>query len=287
MNFSEFDYDEQLKNTLTSLDNHGKIPHAIIIESKNREKSLEIARFLAMYVMCESEEKPCGNCDKCHKVKSLNHPDITYAHPEKKSKSYSIEQMRSIIKDAYIKPNDGDSKIYIFEEADNKLPLITQNAFLKLLEEPPKNVYFFMTCENTQKLLVTILSRCTVIKIKDENKFNDVAVECATEIVKGILSPKEYELLLALNSLSNKEILSDILSVVTLILRDGLALQLGAKANFDNELAKEISTHFTKGKIIDMIELTEGVLPLVKGNVNLNLLTTRLCGEYRRISWQR
>lgn len=39
------------------------------------------------------------------------HPDIYYAQPEKKSQIYSIEQMRDIIENASIRPNEADIKI--------------------------------------------------------------------------------------------------------------------------------------------------------------------------------
>ena len=34
MNFSGFDFDESVKDALSALDNHGRIPHAIIIEQE-------------------------------------------------------------------------------------------------------------------------------------------------------------------------------------------------------------------------------------------------------------
>ena len=40
-------------------------------------------------------------------------------------------------------------------------------------------------------------------------------------------------------------------------------------------------------KLINMIELCDSSALQIKQNVNINLLTTRLCGEFRRISWQR
>ena len=45
MNFSGFDFDESVKNALSALDNHGRIPHAIIIESKNKESALKRQNF--------------------------------------------------------------------------------------------------------------------------------------------------------------------------------------------------------------------------------------------------
>lgn len=287
MNFSGFDFDESVKESLSALDNHGRIPHAIVIESKNREAALEVAKFLSMYVVCTIDNKPCKVCEQCHKAEIKAHADISYAYPEKKSKTYSIEQMRSIIKDAYIRPNEADAKVYIFEEADNRLTQIAQNSFLKLLEEPPQNVYFILLCESAQKLLVTILSRCTVVRLKNEVKISEKPLEYAEKIVKGIISSREYDLLLALNVLADKENADETLSTVRMILRDGLAVSVGTKAVFNEKLGKELASRFTKGKIIEMIELTDNSAIKIKQNININLLTTWLCGEYRRISWQR
>ena len=287
MNFSGFVFDESVKEALSALDNHGRIPHAIVIESKNREAALEAAKFLSMYVVCTGDSKPCKVCEQCHKAEIKAHADISYAYPEKKSKTYSIEQMRSIIKDAYIRPNEADAKVYVFENADNRLSDIVQNSFLKLLEEPPQNVYFILLCESAQKLLVTILSRCTVIRLKNDVKIGEKPLEYAEKIVKGIISSREYDLLLALNVLADKEYADETLSTVRMILRDGLALSTGSKAVFNEKLGKELASRFTKGKIIEMIELTDDSAIKIKQNININLLTTWLCGEYRRISWQR
>lgn len=287
MNFSGFDFDESVKDALSALDNHGRIPHAIVIESKNKEAALEAAKFLSMYVVCTGDSKPCKVCEQCHKAEIKAHADISYAYPEKKSKTYSIEQMRSIIKDAYIRPNEADAKVYVFENADNRLSDIVQNSFLKLLEEPPQNVYFILLCESAQKLLVTILSRCTVIRLKNDVKIGEKPLEYAEKIVKGIISSREYDLLLALNALADKENADETLSTVRMILRDGLAVSVGTKAVFNEKLGKGLASRFTKGKIIEMIELTDDSAIKIKQNININLLTTWLCGEYRRISWQR
>ena len=287
MNFSGFDFDESVKKALSALDNHGRIPHAIVIESKNKESALEAAKYLSMYVVCTSDNKPCKACEQCHKAEIKGHADISYAYPEKKSKTYSIEQMRSIIKDAYIRPNEANAKVYVFEEADKRLSDIAQNSFLKLLEEPPQNVYFILLCESAQKLLVTILSRCTVVRLKNDVKISEKAFEYAEKIVKGIISSREYDLLLALNVLADKENADETLSTVRMIMRDGLALSVGTKAVFNEKLGRELATRFTKGKIIEMIELTDDSAIKIKQNININLLTTWLCGEYRRISWQR
>lgn len=42
------------------------------------------------------------------------------------------------------------------------------NAFLKNLEEPQENIYYILTASNIRNVLPTIVSRCEVIKLKEE-----------------------------------------------------------------------------------------------------------------------
>lgn len=287
MNFDGFDFDDNIKQTLNTLDIQDRVPHAIVIESRDSEKAMNLAVFLSMYAVCKNPIKPCGQCEQCHKAKNKAHADINYISLPKDRKQNSIDQMREIKKDSIIKPNEAKAKVYIFPFADIRLSEIVQNSFLKLLEEPPQNVYFILLCENSKKLLNTILSRSSVFRLKTKDVFSDNAVENAKKIVKGILSGREYDLLKALYVLSDKNSADEILLVVKLILRDGMAVSVGAKAVFDDENARELARRFTRAKLIDMIELTENAKLKIPKHININLLTTWLCREYRRISWQR
>ncbi len=287
MNTGGFSFDKSTENILNTLESNGRIPHAIIIEGSDREKTLEAARFLSMYAVCTAENKPCGHCNQCHKASNAAHADIKYAYTEGKSNSYSIKQLREIIADAYIRPNEADAKVYILEEAESRLDVVQQNAILKLIEEPPKNVHFIMTCLNSRRLLDTIRSRCTLVRLRQECRFDEEALNIAKNIVSGILCSREYELLKAVYALTDKEKADDTLSAVSLILRDGLAALSGGRAGLDASLGRKLSINFTKDKLIRMIELTECAKKKITQNININLLTTWLCGEYRRISWQR
>lgn len=287
MNTDVFDFDSSTAGALNSLETNGRIPHAIIIEGSDKDKALEAAKFLSMYAVCTSAQKPCAVCNQCHKAMNAAHADIYYAQPEGKSGSYSIKQLRKIIDDAYKIPNEADAKVYILAEAENRLSAVVQNALLKLIEEPPKNVVFIFTCENSRNLLITIRSRCTVIRLRSEHSFDEEVLGFARQIIEGILSTREYDLLKSLTVLSKKDKAEDILSVVTLILRDGLMLLAGGKPKTDAELGRKLSLSFNKRKIMELIEVTESAKTKIAQYININLLTTWLCGEYRRISWQR
>lgn len=266
----------------------GRLPHALIIEGGGVEAA-ELAKYLSAFAVCSEQDKPCGHCKNCVNAFAKTHADITYVYPDStsKSKTLTIDRIRELIKDAYILPNDSDSKVYIFENADSVFSEITQNAFLKLLEEPPKGVYFILLCQSAKGLLPTIISRCSMINLGGEAEIGEEAQKAAETIINGIISLSEYDLLLALRSLADKSLADDILRAVKLILFDAVTVLSGAKASYKPELAKKLSSRFTRKKLLDMIELTDSSKYKLKQNININLLTTQLCGEYRRISWQR
>ena len=132
-----------------------------------------------------------------------------------------------------------------------------------------------------------IRSRCTVIRTGGDALPSEDALESAKAIARGILSSREYELLRALNDLTDKEKQADILLGVKLLLRDALAVLSGGDALTDSETARLLAARLTRAKLIGMIELTDSSDYKLKQNININLLTTWLCGEYRRILWQR
>jgi len=86
---------------------------------------------------------------------------------EDEKKEYSITQIRSLIKETAIYSNK--IRVYIFE-CFHFSSIETQNAFLKLLEEPPNNCFFILTTNNELKILPTIISRLKLIYIKDNNQ---------------------------------------------------------------------------------------------------------------------
>ena len=73
----------------------------------------------------------------------------------------SVEDIRRLNQQVRIPPHIGTHKIYIIDEA-HMLSTQAFNAFLKTLEEPPKNVIFILATTEKNKIIPTILSRCQV-----------------------------------------------------------------------------------------------------------------------------
>ncbi|KIS21618.1 DNA polymerase III subunit gamma/tau [Clostridium botulinum] len=70
-----------------------------------------------------------------------------------------IEDIRNIIEQAQYAPSECKYRVFIIDEV-HMLSISAVNAFLKVLEEPPKNVIFILATTDPQKLPITILSRC-------------------------------------------------------------------------------------------------------------------------------
>ncbi|MDD5174685.1 MAG: DNA polymerase III subunit delta' [Candidatus Omnitrophota bacterium] len=107
--------------------------------------------------------EPCDQCALCKRVDSSEHPDIFLLRRGKEGDSIKIEDVRALIKDAYLKPFEACKKVYIIEGAEY-MKHEAANALLKTLEEPPADSVIILLAENTKKLFHTIVSRCRVVK---------------------------------------------------------------------------------------------------------------------------
>ncbi len=83
--------------------------------------------------------------------------------PER-GKKLVVEDAENILEESNLAPVEGDKKLFVladFAEANAQ----TQNKLLKLLEEPPKGVYFLLGASSAFPVLQTVLSRTKKIEI--------------------------------------------------------------------------------------------------------------------------
>lgn len=167
MGFDDLLGNERLRDNLTKSLARGRVSHFYLISGPTGSGKRTLARLLAQAILCKGEGKPCGTCLPCRKVKSGNHPDfITIDDPEKKT--VPVELIRQARADIYIQPNEADRKIYLFPRAQD-MGIPSQNALLKILEEPPAYGVFFLLTDNPEKLLPTVRSRCTELALQPLN----------------------------------------------------------------------------------------------------------------------
>ncbi len=163
MRLTDFAGNKEMKYELEeSMKNHS-LPHALIIEGAAGTGKKTLASFIASYAVCTAQNKPCGCCAGCLKAEKGIHPDITVADGTTLS-NISVDAIRKIRADCYIKPNEAPNKVYILADCDKMLQP-AQNAFLKVLEEPPENVIFIMTTASASSLLQTVRSRSRILTL--------------------------------------------------------------------------------------------------------------------------
>ena len=75
-----------------------------------------------------------------------------------------VEEVSKMHHKMYLKAHHGGNKVMILFGAD-KLNENASNKLLKLLEEPPKNSFFLLVCEQTEGMLPTLVSRCQRVKL--------------------------------------------------------------------------------------------------------------------------
>lgn len=99
-----------------------------------------------------------------HRVWKRSHPDVRWVKEDEGKTSIGINSVRSISQWASVKPFESLWKICIVLVAE-KLTEDAANAFLKTLEEPPKNTVFCLLAGNKNNLLETIQSRSFEIRL--------------------------------------------------------------------------------------------------------------------------
>lgn len=98
---------------------------------------------------------PCNNCNSCLAMLKSAHPDFIEVDA---ASNTGVENIRNIIENSSFSPVLADKKIYLIDEA-HMLSKSAFNAFLKILEEPPKNVIFMLVTTDILKIIATVRSR--------------------------------------------------------------------------------------------------------------------------------
>ncbi len=162
MGFESLLGNRQLKANLTASLQKQHISHFYLISGPAGSGKHTLAKLLAAAILCKDEAQPCLRCHSCRKLLEGSHPDfIIVEDPE--HKTVPVRIVREYRDDAFILPNESDYKIYLFPQ---ELGIEGQNALLKILEEPPAYGVFILLTDNPEKILPTVRSRCTELKLQ-------------------------------------------------------------------------------------------------------------------------
>lgn len=163
LTFNEVVGQEHVTKTLTNSIELNQTSHAYLFTGPRGVGKTTMARVLAKAVNCVNVPncclQPIGErkfCDNCLSINSGSMIDLIEIDA---ASNRSIDDIRDIKEKSLFAPNIGTKKVYIIDEAHG-LTGPAQQAFLKLLEEPPENVIIILATTEISSIPQTIISRC-------------------------------------------------------------------------------------------------------------------------------
>ena len=178
---------------------HGRLSHAVILTGEGDK--VQAARYIAAAHLCRAESgRPCLQCNACRKVLDRIHPDVTEVQDSER-KELPVETIRALRQDAYIRPNEGRRKVYLFTDCA-QLNERDQNVLLKIVEEGPPYAAFVFCADAVHALLPTIRSRCVELRM-DAPPLDAQEDEAAAELCRVIARREPLALTAHLTALEN------------------------------------------------------------------------------------
>ncbi len=164
-----------------------RFAHAWLIHGLPGTGKVEFARAAAAALLCEAPRGhlACGACPACVWMASGNHPDFRRIRPDAvaaeegedeesaedgaepvarsarktPSRDIRVEQIRAMESWVTTGTHRGGLRVVVLYPADS-LNVVSANALLKILEEPPPQTVFLLVSDAPDRLLPTLVSRC-------------------------------------------------------------------------------------------------------------------------------
>jgi len=143
-----------------------RLHHALLLSGNDGLGIEQLAQRLVELIHCDnpSDNKACGHCQQCLLHSSASHSDYYFVSALEGKAQISIEQVRQLSNKVHSTGLVSQKRIVVIDSIE----LMTEsasNALLKILEEPPKQVFFVITTSKLMHLAPTILSRCFKVSI--------------------------------------------------------------------------------------------------------------------------
>ena len=222
-NFSEVIGQQHVLQALINALDQKQLHHAYLFSGTHGVGKTTLARILAKCVNCETgiSSTPCEQCQNCRDIAAGRFVDFLEIDAASRT---GVDDMRELLQNAQYSCHQGRYKIYLIDET-HMLSNQSFNALLKTLEEPPSHVIFIFATTESQKIPVTVLSRCLQFNLK---KLTVAQIQAQ---LQHILEQEKISFV--------EEALVPIAEAARGSLRDGLSLLEQAVAYCNNNLTLE------------------------------------------------
>ena len=168
-------YFQSLNNLLT----FNNLPQSIIFSGQGGlGKKTFLLHFFAFNLLNNSEKEVylkdfiIKDQEILKKLLNNEYPNFKIVEKKEKNTSIQIDQIRELINFCSYEASFSSPRFILISNIED-LNSNATNSLLKLLEEPPKNTFFFLIRNSHAKIYETILSRCHKINIKMNKKISD------------------------------------------------------------------------------------------------------------------
>ena len=255
--------------------NSGRINHAYLIETNNNEDELVdtyLNEFYKQLLICglnESNEVGISKEKLINLLENKSYPDLLEIKPE--NNVIKKEQLLEMMEKFSNKSVYGTYQIYVIHHAE-MLNLSSANTILKFLEEPENNIIAVLLSTHRYKVLPTILSRCTVMTLKQE-KSNMIDVndnQILIKLLNNLLINTET-LIILFNDyyeslFQTKELSLDTLKKISKI------LQYYIQTNDLSSLSiKSSDINLNKFQLLEIVSIIDEFSVKLQYNVNIKL----------------
>ena len=140
---------------LKSAKQSGSLSHAYLINLDDEKILKDFLKELSLVFFDE-------NFTLKERIENETFSDILFF--PKDGAKFLVEDAERIVEESAIMPVEGDIKLFVITDLSKATPQ-SQNKLLKVIEEPPKGVYFLFGASNLFSILPTVLSRVKTLDV--------------------------------------------------------------------------------------------------------------------------
>jgi len=176
---------EHITISLNNAFKMGQFPQTILLNGRLGSGKTSAARIIAAMLNCKEGPtlEPCGECDAC---KAIFEGAATDVREIDGASNRGIDKTRELKEEARFAPMEMRKKIFIIDEV-HMLTTEAFNSLLKLVEEPPSNLYIIMCTTDPEKMPETVISRC------QRYNFKKISHNALLNLVKSIAKEEKID----------------------------------------------------------------------------------------------